>query len=361
MRLDNGEAFSVTDGNSEVWSPMWSPDGVHLYYISNRNGVLDLWRRPISPTGEAAGRAEPLTTGLGIRTAALSRDGNKMAYSKGRRVANVWRVPILDDRPAGWADAEQITFDQSLTEFVGLSQDGSLLLFDSDRSGNMDLWALRLKAGELRQLTRHPEPDWDPRLSPDGNEVAFYSFRDGLRNVWVVPFAGGAPLQLTSDEGSIPSWAPDGQTVVYAAADGFYSVPRHGGQPRLILQVTTPAAQPELSPDGEWILFNGNNLLLRIPAAGGDVRVVSRGPAGYANRFSADGRYVFYLGALAKLNSIWRVSLDDGLERVMTDFSGRRGSMGPIALATDESYLYFTWEDDLGDIWVMDMVTGETE
>ena len=359
MRLENGEAFFVTDGNSEVWSPMWSPEGDHLYYISNRNGVLDLWRRPISTMGEPAGPAEPLTTGLGIRGVALSRDGNKMAYSKGRRVANVWRVPILDERPALWADAEQITFDQSLIEFIGLSRDGSLLLFDSDRSGNMDLWALTLKTGELRQLTRHPEPDWDPSLSPDGNEVAFYSFRDGLRNVWVVPLTGGAPLQLTSDGGMLPTWAPDGQTVFYGAADGAYSVPRHGGQPRLIHQTKTN--ELELSPDGEWLLFDENDALLRVPAAGGDVQVVSPGPAGYALSFSADGRYAFYVGTLGKLNSIWRVSLDDGSERVMTDLSGRRGSMGPLALATDGNYLYFTWEDDLGDIWVMDMVTGETE
>lgn len=358
MRPEDGEAFFVTDGTTEVWSPMWSPQGDHLYYISDRNGVLDLWRRSISNTGEPTGPAEPLTTGLGIRSVALSRDGNKIAYSKGRRVANVWRVPILDEHPARWADAEQITFDQSLIELIGVSRDGSLLLFDSDRSGNPDLWALTLKTGELRQLTRHPDPDWAPRLSLDGNEVAFYSFRDGLRNVWVVPFTGDPPLQLTSDGGIFPIGAPNGQTVVYVAADGAYSVPRHGGQPRLIHQATTNHV--ELSPDGEWLLFNENDALLRVPAAGGDVRVVSQGPAG-AKRFSADGRYAFYVGELGKLNSIWRVSLDDGSERVMTDFSGRRGTMGPLALATDGQYLYFTWQANLGDIWVMDIVTGETE
>ena len=97
------------------------------------------------------------------------------------------------------------------------------------------------------------------------------------------------------------------------------------------------------------------------PAAGGDERIVSRGPAGYVQSFGSDGRHVLYLGALEKLNTIWRAALDEGSERAMTDLSGRRGSMGPYALATDGQYLYFTWEDDLGDIWVMDMVTGESE
>ncbi len=45
----------------------------------------------------------------------------------------------------------------------------------------------------------------------------------------------------------------------------------------------------------------------------------------------------------------------------MTDFSGRRGTMGLLALAIDGQYLYFIWEVGLGDIWVMDLVTGEPE
>jgi len=33
-----------------------------------------------------------------------------------------------------------------------------------------------------------------------------------------------------------------------------------------------------------------------------------------------------------------------------------RGSLGSEALATDGRYLYFAWEEDIGDIWVMDVV-----
>ena len=32
------------------------------------------------------------------------------------------------------------------------------------------------------------------------------------------------------------------------------------------------------------------------------------------------------------------------------------GSGGMGGPATDDQYLYFTWEEDLGDIWVMDVV-----
>ena len=62
------------------------------------------------------------------------------------------QVPILEDRPATWADAEQMTFDQAYIEFVDVSRDGRRLLFSSDRSGNQDLWTMAI-GGEM---TRRP-------------------------------------------------------------------------------------------------------------------------------------------------------------------------------------------------------------
>jgi hypothetical protein len=48
------------------------------------------------------------------------------------------------------------------------------------------------------------------------------------------------------------------------------------------------------------------------------------------------------------------VAADRSVERPVTDLAGKRGSLGTEVLATDGQYLYFAWEEDLGDIWVMD-------
>ena len=53
---------------------------------------------------------------------------------------------------------------------------------------------------------------------------------------------------------------------------------------------------------------------------------------------------------------LWALSLDDGTEVPLTDFAGRPGELGGLTLDTDGEYLYFTWQEDLGDIWVMDVV-----
>ena len=150
--------------------------------------------------GKPDGVAQRITTAVGISHIAFTADGKRLAYSQGRSVANVWRVPIKSDqdKPAAWTEAQQMTFDQAFIEFVDVSPDGRQLVFSSDRAGNHDIWVMPVdNPGQLRQLTFNVEPDWDPDWSPDGNTIAFYSFRTGDREIWTMPAAGDAATQLT--------------------------------------------------------------------------------------------------------------------------------------------------------------------
>ena len=52
-------------------------------------------------------------------------------------------------------------------------------------------------------------------------------------------------------------------------------------------------------------------------------------------------------------------AVDIGDAQPVTDLTGRRGRIGRAALSTDGVYLCFTWEEDLGDIWVMELESGE--
>src|SRR5262249_9048635 len=38
-----GESENLTHGNGTSWSPVWSPDGAHLAFYSDRGGVAQLW------------------------------------------------------------------------------------------------------------------------------------------------------------------------------------------------------------------------------------------------------------------------------------------------------------------------------
>ena len=87
--------------------------------------------------------------------------------------------------------------------------------------------------------------------------------------------------------------------------------------------------------------------------------------------WSTDGKRLFFVrwGEL----DVWALSLEDRRERQIADLKGGigeaafgfrpgRSALGALeedSLAADSQYLYFAWEQEVGDIWVMDVVTDE--
>ena len=212
-----GEPTAVTDGFTNVWSPSWSADGSKLFFVSNRAGTMDLWQQHIGRDGKPEGEPEPVTSGLEIRSASFSPDGSKLAYTRGRWVTNLWRIPILSDRLATWADAEQMTSDNAFIQFVDVSPDGKRLVLSSDRAGNQDLWIVPSDGGVMTPLTTDPTSDWGPRWSPDGEEVVFWAYRSGNRDIWTMPAAGGPARQITTHPtyDVYPAWSHDGTQITF--------------------------------------------------------------------------------------------------------------------------------------------------
>jgi eukaryotic-like serine/threonine-protein kinase len=356
-----GAPVALTDGRTNVRSPTWSRDGRKVFYISNRGGSMDLWQQVVADDGRPIGEPLAVTNGLGIRSAAFSPDGKHLAYARGAWVANVFRVPVLADRPATWANAQQVTSERAYIEFVDVSPDGALLAVSSDRHGNQDLWLLPSAGGEMTQLTTDLTPDWNPRWSPDGREIAFYGYRSGNRDIWVMPSRGGPARQLTSNPArdSNPTWSPDGHEIAFqsgrAQGSGIWIVDAKGSDARFVT-ANDPA---EWSPDGHGFVVVRQEKLYRVAKDGGEPVLLSPTVEhAYSLRFSRDGRWIYYsvIGGPREQQDFWKLSLNDGTISRVTRLEGRRGNIGDN-FATDGRYLYFTWREDDGDIWVTDVAT----
>lgn len=361
LRAADGEAFAVTDGTTGDWSPMWSADGHTLFFLSNRGGSVDLWQQRITAQGTPAGEASPLTVGIGMQAAALSADGRTLAYARGRRVANVWRVPILDDREAGWEDADQLTFDEAAVVELDLHPDGQLIM-SSDRGGSRDLWLVAMDGTEMRQLTASRGSDNAPRFSPDGSRIAFHSIRQGYPDIWVLPTDGGPAVKLTTNPMSdmYPSWSPDGRMIGYYGLVGggwnLLVVPASGGEPHQVTTGDVSKYYPQWSPDANWIFFSSGSerQIFRMPAAGGAPEQVTKALVSYF-RWSPDGTRLYFPGNERGSNNLWELTVANGRERRLTRFPPDIGELGPYALAASKTHLYFTLRKDVGDIWVMDV------
>ena len=362
-RFEDGSATPLTDGSFRVWSPSFSPSSRELYYLSDENGSMDLWRQPLTRDGRAAGEPTPVSAGVHMRHATLSRSGDRLAYSQGRRVGNLFRVPILSDRAASWDDAEQLTFDQAYVEFVDVSPDGERVVVSSDRSGNPDLWMLPASGGTLEQLTDDPTPDWLAAFSPDGRALAFYAYRSGNRDIWVMPGSGGPARQLTEDGASdaSPGWSADGRRILFYSNRGgsvdLWSVPIEGGESTRLFATNGSDRFPRESPDGRYLSYTsydeGVTTLWIRSGDGEEPRALASRTVFYPV-WSREGDALYYTPDRSGGNEIWRIALDGSDAEPVTSLSSRSGRLARAALATDGSYLYFVWEQDLGDVWTLD-------
>ncbi|HKB02015.1 MAG TPA: S9 family peptidase, partial [Gemmataceae bacterium] len=71
-----------------------------------------------------------------------------------------------------------------------------------------------------RRLTTSTKSDRHPRWSPDGSKIVFESNRSGDTQLWVIETAGGEARQLTtiSTGASNAIWSPDGKTIAFVSA-----------------------------------------------------------------------------------------------------------------------------------------------
>jgi eukaryotic-like serine/threonine-protein kinase len=94
-----GSAVPVTQDAFLNWNPVWSPDGAHLYFASNRGGSMNLWRVAIH---EASGRPrrepEPISSPASFAThLSISADGRRLAYTAVIETQNIQKLHLDPD------------------------------------------------------------------------------------------------------------------------------------------------------------------------------------------------------------------------------------------------------------------------
>ena len=109
-----------------------------------------------------------------------------------------------------------------------------------------------------------------PSLSPDGSLLLFQSNRSGRQAIWLAHADGRDPRILFDDpeagtEPGTPAWSPNGRTIAFAmkpagAADenesDIYLIPRDGGGVRRLTRTPGDDSHPHWSADGQRIFLN---------------------------------------------------------------------------------------------------------
>ena len=370
-----GELVRLLEPRAFNQSPVWSPDGRRLYFLSNRDGPRDIYALTLSSSGRPRGEPARLTTGLGAISISLSGDGRRLAYASYSARANIWSLPIPSGAPTSAEAATPVTSGSQVIESMRVSPDGRWLVFDSDLRGNADIYRVPVSGGQPEQLTSDPADEFAPDLSPDGRAIAYHSWRTGTRDIEIKPLDGG-PVERVTDtpaQESYPVWSPDGRAIMFydqVAPFTIYLERRGSGgrwssPPSLLV---SPGYDGDWSPDGARVAYVAAasdaiaGPVMVVPAAGGvPRRLFEPGPAAPEAgkvRWSPDGRTIYYKAHDAEgRTSFWAVSTTGGAPRLLVRFSNPDRQSSRKDFAVDGRRLYFAIEDRQSDVFVAEMTS----
>jgi Tol biopolymer transport system component len=267
-RLTSGTAFS---------SPVWTPDGKELVFYTPLGMGSGLWRMPVLKPAKP--QRLPFASNQAHRPA-VSRQGKRLAYAVNRNDYNIWRVDLLGpDRKVG-NPARLISSTQGEST-PAYSPDGKKIAFQSDRSGDSEIWVCDKDGSNQVKLTSIGAGGGfvvGPQWSPDNQSIAFWAGPGGsLDNfdIYVVDGNGGAPKRMTTDPAadSWPNWSRDGQWLYFAKGGEIWKMPFKGGK-EIQVSRDNGADWPHESPDGKWLYYTkgwpGPQSVWRMPVAGGE-------------------------------------------------------------------------------------------
>jgi Tol biopolymer transport system component len=119
------------------------------------------------------------------------------------------------------------------------SPDGRTIAFEFHTKEHGEIYLLEVGGGTPRLLSTLPGADnGGPNWSRDGEWLYFYSDRGGGSfQVWKMQLNGGAPVQVTKNDGVFASESADGHYLYYSKfeAPGIWKMPVDGGEESRVL------------------------------------------------------------------------------------------------------------------------------
>jgi len=230
LPAEGGNPVSVTQDPALDWNPVWSPDGRHLYFSSERSGSMNLWRIPIEEaTGKVLGPPEAVTRGAAsaMHSASISQDGRRIAYVASVEFDAIRRVSLDWERGKAVLDPVPVIRGSSPLLWLTISADVRSLAYTTigagERPGMMreEIIVSPVDGSSRRRIAASDSRNRIVRWSPSGDILAFASDRSGSYQIYTVR-ADGSDLQAldpTLTNTIYPVWSPAGDRMVITHMD----------------------------------------------------------------------------------------------------------------------------------------------
>jgi len=210
---DGARPQVIAESRQPLMSPAWSPDSRRIAYVSFETGVSRIFVQEL-----ATGRREVVSSQPGINSApAWSPDGTRLALVLGGRDGN------LDIHVLTLASKElrRLTRHPAIDTEPAWAPDGRSLYFTSDRAGGPQIYRVGLDGENPRRVTFEGNYNARPRVSPDGEQLAVvHNDRGNFRIALLDMRRGGVRILTDGRQDESPSFAPNGNMIIYATREG---------------------------------------------------------------------------------------------------------------------------------------------
>ena len=242
---------------------------------------------------------------------------------------------------------------------VSLPRFGGLILFESDRDGNPEIYAVD-DAGHINRMTDNPAADTQAAWDPSMQRMAFTSNRDGQNEIYLMNADGTNPINLTNNpaDEQQPAWSVDGQWIAFTSnRDGNYEIYIQQVNGSEVINLTNNPGndtQPNwvrstnFDPSGESIVFtsdrDGNQEIYRMKTDGSEAINLTGNPAtDQMAKGSPDGALVVFTTDRDGNQEIYTMRIDGQNQQNLTNNPST--DFGP-SWAANQAWVAFTTDRD---------------
>ncbi len=210
---DGENARILVESGEPIMSPAWSPDGRKLAYVSFEKKQSEIYVQTLR-----SGARKRVSSRAGVNGApAWSPDGRSLALTLSKRDGNldVYTLELASQV------LTRLTERPSIDTEPAWSDDGRFIFFTSDRAGAPQIYRIAARGGRAERISFEGTYNARPRLTPDGKQMAVVHNDRGNYRIALVGVDRGFTQVLTKghlDES--PSFAPNGETLIYATREG---------------------------------------------------------------------------------------------------------------------------------------------
>ncbi len=316
---------------NDKW-PLWSSDGSKIYFVSERDGVNNLWQYDLK-TGKFTQLTHFREDEVRHPSAARKVDLLAFEYKDGIYILKPGEKPrrLRFKAAADFPETEYIvkTYTSQAEDYAP-SPDGKQVALVV----RGEIFVVSTEGGKAKNLTRSPSREGEVVWSSDGKRLYFVSDESGNKDIYYFTSADENETRLTAalkikkvkvisgpeDEHS-PVLSPDGRKLAFVRGKGDLWISDPDGKNQRLLSPGWNISGITFSPDSKWIAFSRednefNSEVFIIPADGGKPVNITQHPYNDGGPvWSPDGLFLAFISSrIARNNDVWFVYLQRKFE-----------------------------------------------